>query len=79
MKVYEFEFGDGTRLTGIGEGPAEAMLDAYHRNGFLPLTNMIRGVVVTDDSVLKSSSPPTPTDDSDPGEPPTMPRKKAHR
>lgn len=63
MKTYEFIFRDGQRLTGEGEGPAEALLNAYHLNGFLPLTNIIERLVLSDDS--RPAPPEPPPLDSD--------------
>lgn len=41
MKNYEFIFSDGTRMTGDGDDLAEGLLNAYHRNGFLPVCGMV--------------------------------------
>jgi hypothetical protein len=46
MNEYEFLFKDGTRLIGSGNDPAEGLLDAYHRNGFLPISKIIETTIL---------------------------------
>ncbi len=41
MKNYEFIFSDGTRMTGDGGDLAEGLLNAYHRNGYLPICDVV--------------------------------------
>ncbi len=65
MKTYEFAFRDGQRLIGEGNDPAEALLDTYRRNGFLPLANIIERIILKDDST--PDPPEAPALDMDPG------------
>lgn len=40
MNRYEFIFEDGQRIVGEGKESGEAVLDFYHRNGFLPTSRI---------------------------------------
>jgi hypothetical protein len=44
MNTYEFVFEGGTRMQGEGNDLAEAILDAYHRNGFLPISKLVEKI-----------------------------------
>ncbi len=61
MITYEFVFQDCTRMTGEGADAVEALLDAYHRNGFLPNCKLV--AKVGGEPVL----PPQPPQEIDPG------------
>lgn len=41
MNTYEFTFKDATKMVGEGADPADALYDAYLKNGYLPFCGLV--------------------------------------
>ncbi len=60
MITYEFRFKNGQTMTGEGNDPAEALLDAYRRNGFLPNSELMAKINISRIYPLEQEVPPEP-------------------
>lgn len=60
MTTYIIRFVEGQSLIGEGNNPSEAVHDAYHKNGFLPLCKIAEIVPLEEQSeiALKQESEP---------------------
>jgi phage terminase large subunit GpA-like protein len=58
MKSYEFLFKDGVNLAGEGEGEALALHNAYLRNGYLPIVELVKTTLVSDSAIPFLHDPP---------------------
>jgi len=75
MKTFHFKFADGTWMSGDGEGPAQALMDAYRKNGYLPFSDIIS----IDEPGITCAAGPDPLETPTPGQVIESPKRKARK